>query len=343
MLGRLTMAMGFLVTVGGCLSSPAPRALPDDWLRVEGGEIIGPGGTPFHGRGAMIPDTRGCDSCTWNAPVPAEVERRIDLLVDGWGANLVRVGMESYAEANGRVNYQSVLEDQLYLSDLERIVTHVANKPGAYAILTLWIDPSLTADHWPTTQSAQVWSLLAETLADQGHVVFEIAESPASATDGSQDAALWQALDDTVAAIRTAEQAAGTPPHLILVPSLTGGSRLDYYVDHPIEAGDGRNIAYAVGGWVAQSGFADSFLTPAETLPVVVVEFGPTDPMTLSDADALMVAAEAAEVPWVAWIFHQRCSPDLLVDNSGGSCGVDMTLAPTEWGEHVRDRLAQPW
>ena len=71
--------------------------------------------------------------------------------------------------------------------------------------------------------------------------------------------------------------------------------------------------------------------------------FGPSEAVTLGDCDALMAAAEAAEIPWLAWIFHMRCPPNLLVDNSGDGCGVGMALEATEWGTHVQNRLAQSW
>jgi endoglucanase len=330
------------VGLGACLAAPAPQPLPDGWLRVEGNHIVGADGAPFRGRGATLPDTRGCDSCTYEVAAPAEVERRLDELVDGWGANLVRLVLESYAEPDGRVNYQNVLADAGYLADVERIVAHAASKPGLYLLLSLWIDPTLTSDHWPTPATDAVWARLVESFADDPHVLFEVVEDPESDLEGAQDAALWQALDGSVAAIRAAERAAGAPPHVVVVPAMSSLTRLDYYLDHPIAAGGGEAIAYGVGVGGPAATFPD-FLVPAETLPVVVTAFGPWGDMELGDCDALMAAAESADIPWLAWIFHMRCSPDLLVDHSGGGCGVGMTLEATEWGDHVRARLDQPW
>jgi hypothetical protein len=65
--------------------------------------------------------------------------------------------------------------------------------------------------------------------------------------------------------------------------------------------------------------------------------------MTESDATALQKAAEQMEIPHLAWTFHMRCSPNLLVDNSGGGCGVGMPLQPSSWGTLFKNRLALPW
>lgn len=332
------------MTLGvGCLSTPDPKPLPEGWLRVEDGRIRLPDGAPFRGRGASVTDTRGCNACAYNPPVPAEVERRIDELVDVWGGNFVRLLMESYAEADGRIQYENALDDPNYLADLERVVAHTAGKPGVYVALSMWIDPTLTSDGWPSTETRAVWRRLAEAFVDAPNVMYEIVQAPESNADGSQNEALWTALDDTVAAIREVEEAAGAPPHVILVPGMQQAGSLDYFIDHPIQAGDGRAIAYHVAVVDGPDSFDSRFATPAASLPVVVSMFGPTGDMTLADCDSLMGAAEAADVPWLAWSFHMRCPPNLLVDNSTEGCGVDMALQPTEWGQHVRDRLAVAW
>jgi hypothetical protein len=67
--------------------------------------------------------------------------------------------------------------------------------------------------------------------------------------------------------------------------------------------------------------------------------------MTEADCTNLMDAAQTAEVPHLAWTFHPRCPPNLLVDNTSvdGGCGVGMPLQPTSWGTLLKDRLAIPW
>ena len=124
--------------------------------------------------------------------------------------------------------------------------------------------------------------------------------------------------------------------------------RLDYYVTHPITAGGGIDIAYESHPYDGKEKIDALLDGPAKTLPVIIGEFGPVDDvnlahMTVGDCAYLMQRAEEREVPYLAWTFHMRCPPSLLVDKSAGACGVGMPLEPTAWGKLVRDRLAEPY
>jgi len=67
--------------------------------------------------------------------------------------------------------------------------------------------------------------------------------------------------------------------------------------------------------------------------------------MTLADCDALMASARSLDIPHLGWTFHHNCPPNMLINNSGDppTCGVGMTLAPTEWGKLIQAGLAIPW
>ena len=65
--------------------------------------------------------------------------------------------------------------------------------------------------------------------------------------------------------------------------------------------------------------------------------------MTLKDCQNLMTEAMKLEIPHLAWTFHMRCPPNLLVDYSDGGCGIGMDLDPTEWGELLMSHLAVDW
>jgi hypothetical protein len=55
-------------------------------------------------------------------------------------------------------------------------------------------------------------------------------------------------------------------------------------------------------------------------------------------------SAEQREIPHLAWTFHMRCDPSLIVDGSSGGCGVGMPLTPTPgWGQPLKDHYATPW
>jgi endoglucanase len=237
------------------------------------------------------------------------------------------------------------LEDADYRQDVIDIVDHVGTKPGVYVMVSLWIDPSFTAMGWPSSSTTTVWEELAAMFADDGHVLFGLVNEPESNFDGALDVDVWNAMNDTVAAIRAVEDANGGDRHVIAVQGTGGWSRfLSYYVENPITAGGGENIAYEAHVYDPPSAWPANFLDASATLPVIVGEYGPADGfMTLDDVDAFWDEMAARDIPHLAWTFHMRCPPNLLVDNSGGGCGVDMTLEPTEWGLAFQAWLATDW
>jgi endoglucanase len=328
---------------GGAGGSDA--GLPAGWLYTAGNHVYTSDGLVFHGRGANIHDTRSCNACAYGPPSVAEVERRIDELVDVWGANFMRLDLESYATADFRVQWETVLDDPAYLADVVAIVDYIGTKPGVYVLVSLWVDPNHSPEGWPTAGTTTEWELLAATFALDPHVLFGIINEPQNNFDGMEDATVWGLMNDEVAAIRAVEDAMGAPHHVITVQG-TGAwaRRLDYYVTNPIAAGGGANVAYEIHVYDPTANFDAMLVAPAATLPVIIGEYGPAAGyMTETDCSNLMDVAEANEIPYLAWNFHMRCPPDLLVDNSAGGCGEGMALEPTSWGQLLIDRLALPW
>ena len=109
-------------------------------------------------------------------------------------------------------------------------------------LLSLWVDPTFSDLGWPTTDTIAIWQQLAETFKYDHHVIFGLVNEPQANWDGGLDPDCWTAMNNAVAAIRAVEDP--SPPHLVAVQG-TGAwaRRLDYYVDHPITAGGGDNIA----------------------------------------------------------------------------------------------------
>jgi hypothetical protein len=262
-----------------------------------------------------------------------EINRRADELVDNWKANFVRLDLESAASAGDRVQWQGLLDDAAYQADVQTMVTHITAK-GAYVLLSLWNEPTATANELPTEATFAVWRKLADMFKNEPRVLYGVTNEPHDDTDET----VWTAMNSAVAAIREVETQAGTPQHIIAVQGTQHwGRTLGYYVTHPITAGGGKNIVYETHVYDPASEFAALFELPGQTLPVIIGEFGE------QDADTLMNRAEAAEIPYLAWTFHGRCPPNLLVDNSGGGCGEGMDLVPTAFGQKIKTRLATPW
>lgn len=327
-------------TIGIDTSKPASTG----WLKTSGNAILNSDGSRFHGKGANIPDQRGCDACL-GTPDPNEENRRIDELAS-WGANFIRLGLESDAVKDDVVN------DASYLKDLKAVVAHAASK-NVYVLMSLWIDGGIDGNELPTAESNKVWQLLAATFADEPHVLFGITNEPHDASDD----AVWKAMNGTTQLIRDAEKKVGSQAHVVVVQGTQGYARdTSYYVKHPITAGGGVNIAYETHPYNPQSDFDKLITTPAKSLPLIIGEFGPVNvggssvsvdgnpAVTVADCLALMTLARKLEVPYLAFTFHMRCPPNLLVDDSKGGCGLGMKLTPTsDWGAPFKSALAVPW
>lgn len=330
---------------------PTGEGIITPWLEVKGNRIRLPDGRPFHGRGANIHDTRSCDSCAWEPPRVDEVLRRIDVLTDEWHANFLRLLLESYPDDGrakhgvARAHYKNVLDDEDYFRDVMRIVGHVGKKKGVYVLLSLWQDPTFSPQGWPTERTAAVWKKLAGALRDMPFVLFGLVNEPQANENGKRDAEVWRAMNDTVAAIRSVERP--DRHHVITVQGTREwGRSLDYYVDHPITAGGGVNIAYETHVYNRPSRFDELFVRPSKKLPVVIGEFGPQQDKDVTmfpeDCQKLMDLAEKLDIPWIAWTFHNNCPPNLLVERKG-ACVAGAPLQPSVWGRMVKARLARKW
>jgi hypothetical protein len=262
----------------------------------------------------------------------------------------MRLLMESYDVADGRVHYADPTVDSNYLQDVVEIVDYIGTKPDTYVLVSLWIDPSFNDLGWPTSDTIEVWEVVAEALVGRPHVLFGLVNEPAENFEGAQDAQVWEAMNDTVAAIRAVEAAAGSDQHIIAVQGTRAwGRHLGYYVENPITAGGGTNIAYEHHSYLPPEEFDEYWAVADETLPVIIGELGPFDnpEVSVSDTNEAIDLAESLDTPWLAWTFHMRCDPSMLVDNSDNSgdsgCGGGMDLEPTDWGTNIRNRLSEPW
>ncbi len=142
------------------------------WLAVVGNQIQTPDGQPWRGRGANLTDTRGCNACAYNAPSPAEVTRRVDELVDGWHANFIRLDLESYADAGGRVTWAGLLVDAARLAEVfkdePRVLFGLVNDPESN------FDGAQDAQVWTAMNSAVRTIRDVETAAGTPHHVIAV-------------------------------------------------------------------------------------------------------------------------------------------------------------------------
>jgi uncharacterized protein YjdB len=337
----------FVVLFFVSAASPILAAAPEGWLYTEGNKIYKSDGTVFVGAGANIFDTRLCGAGFFHSPeeMLAEVKRRIDVLVDVWGADFVRLCLENRETLGGNwLHGLNVLEDDQYLAHIVEIVEYLQSK-GVYVLVSLWWEPTVavTSMKCPSDGTIEIWKKLARALAPYPNVLFGVVNEPEGKRDGSEDATIWQWMNDTVAAIRVAEVEANAPyQHIIAVQGTQNYARiLTYYITHPITAGGGVNIAYETHPYNRQGEeFNKTFITPSQTLPVIIGEFGPATvggyvAMTEEDADALAKTAEELQIPYLAWSFDHNCSPVLF------SGGIGQSLVANDWGERFKGYLIE--
>jgi hypothetical protein len=319
-------------------------------LTVSGNRILTPAGAPFHGRGANLHDTRSCNACTWQQPDVQGLNRWADELIDGWGANFIRFDLEAYPDDGGyRVQWKPVTEDPAYLADIGTAVRHMASKPGVYVMVTVFADPSIKDNNgdydseWPTAATIPVYQALAEELYDVPQVLFALTNEPHGPEQNNPE--LAQRYLDSIDAIRAVEASHGVSEHIVVVQAPQSWARyLDYFVQNPIAR---TNVAYEIHVYNPESDFDGMITQPAQTLPILIGEYGPSQYMSDADVQALWTLAQSLEIPHVAWNFHMRCAPDMLQDTASDGCGLNASTGydfpRTAWGDLFHDYLATPW
>ncbi len=162
----------------------------------------------------------------------------------------------------------------------------------------------------------------------------------------TSDTDVWNAMNAAVTTLRSVESPEG-PHHLIAVQGTQDWARtLDYYVTHPITAGGGTNIVYETHAYNPPGDWQELFIEPAETLPVIIGEYGPdgTYMTTVQVAQQLMATAETHEIPYIGWSFSSQNRPTMLQgDDPSEYLQYGWPLVTTEWGQAIIDRLAVPW
>jgi hypothetical protein len=341
------VGLGLIILICGCpgggAGEPVVESRVEGWLYTSGNRIERADGSLWQGRGVNIHDTRSCLTCVGQAPDVSEVKRRIDLAVDDWGATFLRLSLEAYAEGNGATSWRSLLDDPSYREAVESIVDYAGTKPGVYIMVSVWMDPSLDANGWPTAETAALWARLASMFRDAPHVLFGVAHEPRANTDGAQDVACAAAMSAVVEAIREVERGGGGEQHIVAVQGTRAfGRSVHHYIDHPITAGGGENIAYEVHLFDPLERFDELVGKPASHLPIIIGAFGPptADQLGYQDALNLMLLADGIGVSYSAWSLHHACGPNLLKATAQG-CGMGMSLEPSAWGEVVRAHLSE--
>lgn len=300
-------------------------------LTVDGNKIKTSDGQVWQGRGVNIFDTRSCNALAYNQPNADEVIRKINFSREELGANFFRLCLESYDQAEGRTHWAGVLEDQQYVDDLVKIVNHVGTLPGVYIMLSLWTEPSFDALGRPTEKTALVWKYLSSIFGALPHVLFGVANEPENNYNGADDAFVITQMQLCVDTIRS------TGANNIVAVQGTGGwaRRMTPYLNRPI---NDSNVVYECHPYNAFD--PAQWFDVAQTLPVILGEFGPVDAsygsMTDDDIRETVARANEMDVSWTGWALHHRCPPNMLASTSGG-IGAELVLS--DWGLLLKELI----
>ena len=194
-------------------------------------------------------------------------------------------------------------------------------------------------------------------------VIFGIINEPQTSSY-STNANVWQAMNSMVSVIRSEEVNLGSPQHLISVPGNYYPSSVSYYAATPITAYGGNNIIYDYHTYFndATADYNTNLLIPAQTIPVIVGEYGPASTTSSldyqcgsainqagmsvpSDVTNFQSMARAHNIPYLAWAFDENAGPNLLLQ-PGGACSsscLTPNYAPTTWGNAVQSDLGSGW
>jgi hypothetical protein len=271
-------------------------------------------------------------------------------LIRSWHANAVRIGLNEdcwlgingvQPEYGGETYQQAVIAyvNTLTANGLYAIVDLHWSAPGSARASRL--RPMPDADHSPA-----FWSSVATTFVDNPNVVFDLFNEPFDVDwdcwrdgcmiDGDADTGPWQTtgmqtLIDTIRATGARQP--------ILVGGLWFANDLTEWRAHqprdPLKQVIASFHVYPFNRCNEPSCWDDEIAPLAESVPVLVSEFGTDWTPPHSDATALQLMAWADEhhIGYLAWTWNTwGGSGDALLTNYQGE--------PTRWGAHLKAHLA---
>ncbi len=318
-------------------------------LRVIGNQLRDASGNVVRLQGVNVP------SLDWS-PVGEHVMESIDVAIDKWNSNIIRIPLTQDLWFGYEKGKQSADRGESYRKIVDSIVKKVAEK-NCYVLLDLhWSD----AGQWgqnvgqhkmPDSNSVVFWKDFAKRYANHPAVLFDLYNEPHSVSwdvwkNGGQvedqgkgvtyRSPGMQALLDTVrsAGAKNVVVAGGLDWAYDLRGVLGGFGLSDQ---------SGSGIVYATHIYPWKKDW-DANVTPVIAKhPVLVGEVG-TKPWKEGDpphenvyteewAPTVMAYMEKHKLNWTAWSFHPSANPCIIT-------GWDYT--PTSyWGSHVKKALSK--
>lgn len=301
----------------------------------------GSAGSVWMGRGVNIDDLFLCGYNNQlqmtNPTGEAALNGIVANLIAEWKPTLLRtsLGMNSYAVV-------SWLGSSAYKTSMLNVIKKIGTYPGVYVLVTLRSDTSMVntdgsecgqgddAICLPSSATDAVYREIVASFADAPFVIFGIANEPGGMS--ANDATISSLMSHAVGVIRTAEDALGTPHHLVAVQGNQWTSKIGFYNTSPLPY---DNVVYEYHSYPPEA--TGTYGYTQSNIPVLIGEYGPLNG-DQSFLSAFLADVEAKQIPNIAWSVspYSNCAPDLV------SVTRTTTLNPNTWGTPVRQYLTSP-
>ncbi|MCK4376136.1 MAG: cellulase family glycosylhydrolase [Candidatus Brocadiae bacterium] len=338
-------------------ASLIPEGAPPQ-LRAEGNRLVGPDGTAVRLRGVNIASLEWQDE-------GENVLESMAVAIDDWGSNVIRVPLSqdrwfgrSPTQSDGGARYREIV-DAMVVGTAQR---------GAYIILELhWNNAGVWGEnigqhHMPDEGSKLFWQDLGQRYGNHPAVLMGLYNEPHRESwdtwlNGGvveEDVRTRRERDpeNPIPRVRTriryravglqelydATRAAGATDSIIVIGALDWAYDLSgILTGHAVE---GENIlydshVYGNKDWKPEFSWENTFLTPSQTVPVLIGEWGGGLRGRDGEEDDFIprmvkVLRENEQLHWTAWCFHPQAGPPLL---------RNWDYEPNETGQIIIDEL----
>lgn len=346
------------------------------WLHTSGNKIFTENNQVWVGHGVNVMDPRNNDSF-FNNDNPNRALFLVRDVTTNKKANLLRLPLLSAVKIDNpnspyMYTISEVIRNPSYLAAIKALVDQLSTVPNTYIMISLWQDPTIVysfqhsqPDGYPTANTDEVYNKLVDTFGSYPYVIFGVTNEPAHLSAADTKAT----MEHAVATIRTREANNGVRPHLIAVQATSFTKDVSYYISNPITASGGSNIIYEAH--LYDNLQVAHLLSAADSLPVIVGEYGPAAALDRSNIDwqncyggstdnsfsnaqisAAIAQFRAKEISYMAWSYSESSPPNMIgttPHDSGNpncwkACSVSTAIAsPTSFGKIVLDDLATPY
>lgn len=349
------------------------------WLSTSGNHILASPGTNWVSHGVNVPDARCNNSCYSNGNHENNPNLALVRIRDAInrGANIIRIPLESDRIQDGSSTgissvTSNLIDEPNYVNSVIRLVNYATSFTGVYVMVSMWHDPTLvynptnrTFSAEPTPSTDAVYRVLVDNFHSNPAVIYGLSNEPFK-ENSVGDANIWEAMDHAVDTIRTRERSYSDPPHLISIQGRGYSNNLTYYINRPISSGGGNNVIYEAH--IYDQNKISAFLAASKSIPVIVGEYGPSEPNTanpndwqgknynftgsvlpLSQVPDFIRQMRQQEISYIAWAHAQQDAPNIFA-SSPNDVGRSLTCNPnavtpslTSFGEIVNRDLGIPF